>query len=100
MPVITQLIYLKDGQEIIFDQFEEIAIPLISKYNGQLLLRVRPDASSIIQSTLEKPYEIHVVEFPSDTDFDNFMKDDERNHFLHLKEKAIKSSILIKGTRS
>jgi uncharacterized protein (DUF1330 family) len=97
MPAITQIIYVKAGQEHIFHQFEDIAIPIIAKYNGRLLLRVRPDENSIIESTLEKPYEIHIVEFPTDEDFDNFMKDDQRNRFLHLKEQSIKSSILIKG---
>ena len=42
MIFITQLIYLKEGQETIFHQFEDIAIPIIAKYNGRLLLRVRP----------------------------------------------------------
>ena len=44
---ITQLIYIKQGQEKVFDQFEEIAMPLISKYNGRLLLRVRPTEISL-----------------------------------------------------
>ncbi|HXB92618.1 MAG TPA: hypothetical protein VNU72_10025, partial [Puia sp.] len=88
MPVITQLIYIKDGQERVFDEFEDIAIPIISHYNGRLLLRVRPGADSIIESNMESPYEIHVVEFPADADFENFMKDDERKKFLHLKEQA------------
>ena len=99
MPVITQLIYIKDGQERVFDEFEAIAIPIISNYNGRLLLRVRPGADSIIESNMERPYEIHVVEFPDDADFENFMKDEERKKFLHLKEQAIRSSVLIKGVR-
>ncbi len=99
MPIITQLIYIKDGQETVFDQFEDIAIPIISKYNGRMLLRIRPGADSIIESTMESPYEIHVVEFPADTDFENFMRDEERKKFLHLKEQAIRSSVLIKGVR-
>ena len=99
MPVLTQLIYIREGQESVFDQFEAIAIPLIAKYNGVLLLRVRPDASSIIESTIERPYEIHVVEFLADEDFVAFMKDEERKRFLHLKEQAIRSSVLVKGGR-
>ena len=99
MPVITQLIYIKDGQETVFDQFEDIAIPIISKYNGRMLLRIRPGADSVIESNMESPYEIHVVEFPADADFENFMKDEERKKFLHLKEQAIRSSVLIKGVR-
>jgi hypothetical protein len=46
MIYITQLIYIIDGQEKTFHQFEDVAIPIISKYNGRLLLRVRPDKDS------------------------------------------------------
>ena len=95
----TQLIYIKEGQEAIFHQFEDVAIPLISKYNGQLLLRVRPSEQNFIESTIEHPYEIHLVAFPSDADFQNFMRDEERKMFLHLKEKSIKSVWLIKGEK-
>ena len=99
MIFITQLIYILNGQEIIFDQFEAIAITIIAKYNGRLLLRVRPDKDSYIESHVEKPYEIHLVEFDSESDFTAFMQDEERKGFLHLKEQSIKSVVLIKGTR-
>lgn len=99
MIIITQLIFIKPGQEEIFHQFEEVAIPLIRKYNGKMLLRVRPDEQSFIESTMEKPYEIHLVQFEGDEDFQNFMRDEERKKFLHLKEQSIRSSILIKGTK-
>jgi hypothetical protein len=96
---ITQLIYIKDGQEKVFDEFEDIAIPTISKYNGRLLLRVRPVENSYIEVNVEPPYEIHLVEFATEIDFENFMQDDERKRFLHLKEQSIKSVWLIKGTK-
>ena len=99
MVFIIQLIYILDGQETVFDQFEAIAIPTISKYNGRLLFRVRPDADAYIESNIEKPYEIHLVEFETDNDFANFMQDEERKRFLHLKEQSIKSVLLIKGTK-
>jgi len=99
MIFITQLIYILDGQETVFDQFEAIAIPAILKYNGRLLLRVRPDESAYIENHMEKPYEIHLVEFDTDNDFANFMHDEERKRFLHLKEQSIKSVWLIKGTK-
>lgn len=99
MLFITQLIYLKEGQEAIFHQFEDIAIPTILKYNGQLLLRVRPTENTFIEANIEKPYEIHLVEFVTEEDFVNFMKDEERKRFLHLKEESIKSVVLIKGTK-
>jgi uncharacterized protein (DUF1330 family) len=99
MIYLTQLIYLKEGQEEIFHQFENIAIPVISKYNGKLLLRIRPDENSFIESNIEKPYEVHLVEFNSEKDFENFMQDEERKRFLHLKEQSIKTSILFKGIK-
>jgi uncharacterized protein (DUF1330 family) len=99
MVYITQLIYIKEGQENIFHQFENIAIPLISKYNGRLLLRIRPDENSFINYDIDKPYEIHLVEFTSEQDFEKFMQDEERKKFLHLKEQSIRASILYKGTK-
>ena len=97
MIYITQLIYIIQGQEDIFNQFEDIAIPLLLKYKGRLTLRIRPEENSIIERNIEKPYEIHLIEFDTQQGFDNFKKDEERKSFLHLKEKSIKSSILIQG---
>ena len=99
MIYLTQLICIKQGQEEIFDQFENVAIPTISKYNGRLMLRMRPQADSFIQSEIEKPYEVHVVEFDSEVDFKNFTQDEERKKFLHLKDQSIRSSLLIQGVK-
>jgi uncharacterized protein (DUF1330 family) len=99
MIFITQLIYIKEGQESVFDQFESIAIPSIPKYNGRLLFRLRPTNETYIESDFEKPYEIHLVEFDTENDFANYMHDEERKKFLHLKEQSIKSAMLIKGSR-
>lgn len=99
MIIITQLIYIKEGQEQVFDEFESIAIPTISKYNGRLLLRIRPQETNFIESNIDKPYEIHLVEFDTEFDFENFKQDEERKKFLHLKEQSIKASILIKGAK-
>jgi uncharacterized protein (DUF1330 family) len=99
MIYITQLIYIKDGQEEIFHQFEDVAIPIIAKYNGRLLLRLRPQEDAFIESGMDKPYEIHLVEFESEKDFKNFMMDEERKKFLHLKEQSIKSSVLYRGVK-
>ena len=99
MIYVTQLIYIIPGQEEIFNQFEDIAIPIISKYNGRLLLRVRPAENSFIELHMDKPYEIHFVEFDTQQDFENFKQDEERKKFLHLKEQSIKASILVQGTK-
>ena len=99
MIFITQLIYIIEGQESVFHQFEDIAIPAISKYNGRILLRVRPEENSIIEKNMDRPYEIHLVEFDSEADFENFKLDEERKKFLHLKDQSVKFILLIKGTK-
>ena|ERR1700682_6321879 len=99
MIYITQFDYIEEGQETVFYQFEDIAIPTILKYNGRLLIRVRPDNNSIIENNIDKPYEIHLVEFDTEQDFENFNQDEERKKFLHLKNQSVKSVLLIKGTK-
>ncbi len=99
MIFLTQLVYVKEGREEVFHQFEDIAIPAILKYNGRLLLRVRPDEAAFIESNIDRPYEIHLVEFDSEQDFQNFSKDEDRKKFLHLKEQSVRSVLLIKGIR-
>lgn len=99
MIYITQLIHINPGQEKIFDQFEAVAIPIIAKYNGRLLFRVRPDDKAFIEYRGEKPYEIHLVEFDNEQDFENFKRDEERKKFLHLKEKSIRTSTMIQGIK-
>lgn len=99
MIYLTQLVYVVEGQEDVFHQFEEIAIPTILKYNGRLTLRIRPEKKSIIENNIKIPYEIHLIEFDTEQDFENFKKDEERKKILHLKEKSIKSTILIQGER-
>lgn len=96
---LTQLIYIVEGKEDIFHQFEEMAIPTILKYNGQLTLRIRPEKKSIIENNIEVPYEIHMVEFDTEQDFENFRNDKERSKFFQLKQESVKSSILIQGKK-
>lgn len=99
MIYFTQLIFIKEGQENTFHQFEDIAIPAIAKYNGRLLLRVRPDKNAFIENNIDRPYEIHLVEFDNEQDFKNFQQDEDRKKYLHLKEQSIKSSMLIQGVK-
>jgi antibiotic biosynthesis monooxygenase (ABM) superfamily enzyme len=100
MIYLTQLVYVHAGQEDVFHQFEDIAIPLIAKHRGQLMLRLRPNAESVIANNVEVPYEVHIVRFDNEDDLASFAQDDERQRFLHLKNQSIRSSLLVKGTAS
>jgi len=100
MIYLTQLIYIHEGKEDVFNEFESYAIPIIAHYNGQLALRVRPEPSAIIKTgSMEAPYEIHLVSFSTEADFNAFMADKERQKYLHLKEESIRVSFLVKGEK-
>ena len=100
MIYLTQLIYINEGKEGIFKEFESHAIPIIANYNGELALRIRPEPSSIIQiGPMEVPYEIHLVSFNTEADFNAFMVDQQRTKYLHLKEESIRVSFLVKGEK-
>lgn len=99
MIYITQLIFVKAGKEAIFHEFEDNVLPLIEKFNGKLLYRVRPDESAYVVAEGEKPYEIHFVTFESEDDLQAYMKDDGRLKFIHLKNESVQSMLLVKGNK-
>jgi hypothetical protein len=97
MVFITQLVYVHPGKESVFDEFEAVAIPLIGKHDGELLLRLRPTPESVIERSIDLPHEIHLVRFPNDEAFERFATDGERKRFLHLKNEAVRSSLIVRG---
>lgn len=98
MIYITQLIYLKPGKEAVFEAFEAVAIPLIARYNGKLIHRVRPAASAFIDGEPDRPYEIHLVSFPAEGDLEAFGRDPGRASVLHLKEESVERIVMISGS--
>jgi hypothetical protein len=50
------------------------AIPPIVKYNGRILLPYRPQPEHTLEQSMEAPYEIHLVEFQSESDSDEFYR--------------------------
>lgn len=99
MIYITQLLFVKEGKEETFLEFEDHAIPLLTKHNGQIIYRLRPDKDAFISEHEDFPFEIHFISFESQGDLDNFMNDDDRLNFIHLKNESIRSSLLIKGEK-
>ena len=95
---LTQVIYLHSGQEDAFNEFESIALPAMSKYGGKLLLRIRPGQDTIIDQTIETPYEIHIISFEDEAGIKSFLQDPERLRFLYLKEQSVRLSYLYKDT--
>lgn len=96
MVTITQFVYVKEGQELVFQEFESLVLPLLSRYNGKLLLRLRTDREQLIEGELDAPYEIHLVRFVSEADMAAYLSDPVRIQFLHLKDESVTSVITVK----
>jgi uncharacterized protein (DUF1330 family) len=99
MIYITQLNYVIKGREELFYQFEDAVIPIMWKYNGQLILRIRPTNGNFVQNSIEPPFEIHIIAFDSEKDFEQFQQDEQRKKYLHLKEQSVSKVVLIKGVQ-
>ena len=99
MIYVTQLIFVKEGKEEMFLEFERQAIPVMEKYNGKMLYRLRPAREDFIDLEGESPYEIHFISFDTDRDLDAFLKDDSRLKYVHLKDESVKSILLIIGEK-
>ncbi len=99
MIYITQLIFVKEDEEQKFLEFEDHAIPLMEKYNGKIIYRIRPGKDNFIDETKELPYEIHLISFQSEQDLNHFMQDDSRLEFIHLKDESVKSILMVKGEK-
>ncbi|MFY0687159.1 MAG: DUF1330 domain-containing protein [Cyclobacteriaceae bacterium] len=98
MLYITQLIYIKPGKEELFLEFENKVIPLMGRYTGKIIQRIRPTEESFVSGEEKRPYEIHIVSFDSDEDFMAYARNPERNQFMYLKDQSVEEILMFKGS--
>lgn len=94
---LTLLVYVRQGEEELFQQYEDQVLPLLPKFQGELLYRLRPPASSFIYPSSDHPYEIHLLSFNSSLDFENYRQDKERLSYSPLFQRAVEKVILWQG---
>ncbi len=97
MIYVTQLVYVREGEEAAFEQFEDAVLPLLGRYQAELVLRLRPDAESKVSGSADAPYELHVLRFDSEADLEAYSNDHERRRWLHLREQSVHASLTVKG---
>lgn len=100
MIFITQIIHIHPNKEKEFIEFEDFAIPLMAKYGGKMMHRIRPAKENFINHlTNTFPYEVHILSFPDELAFEKFIADPKRKSFIHLKNESVKTSFMIKGKK-
>ena len=84
--------YVREGLEADVQQFEEIFLPRLSQYWGELVLRLRTDRTANIAGSGDLPYEVDVVRFESEEGLVRYSNDEERQRWLHLKDQSVRSA--------
>jgi hypothetical protein len=97
MVYLTQLVYVRTGEEETFLQFEAVVLPILARYEGELLLRLRPTADSVVEAAIEVPYEIHFLRFKSDEGLSQYGRDPERQRVLELKDRSLRAALVVQG---
>lgn len=97
MIFITVWMFVREGKEATFLQYEEVALKIVQQYRGELIFRMRPDRETMINKIDRIPYEIHILSFPSREDFDEFKSDPERQKIAYLFKESVEEAVLIEG---
>ena len=84
----TQILFVKPGQETVFHAFEDHVLPLLQHYGGELVYRVRPPKPSVLVTTLDYPYELHLVTFPTRSDFRAYRDNPQRAQYLSPERRV------------
>ncbi len=94
---ITILLFVIKGKEDVFNEYEEKVLPLLSRHQGQLLYRIRPEAQQYITPQDEYPYEIHIVSFETITGFEQYKADKDRQSHAYLFRESVSKTLMIEG---
>lgn len=99
MIYLTALMFVKEGKEDVFNEYESHVLPILKDYNGKLIYRIRPKEEDFINTEEEKPFEIHFISFNTQEGFSGYINDEKRKSFENLKIDSIKSSFIVKGEK-
>ena len=89
---VSVFIYIYRETDKEFLEYESLVLPLLEKHNGRLLQRFRPSDENIFPAGKNVPFEIHVIEFDTETDFESYKNDPKRKKHSALAEKCIKKT--------
>ena len=94
----TVLIYIHESEERTYLEYEDLTLPILEDYNGELVYRLKTNSAQS-DSSEDFPYEVHLLRFENQSDFDAYLKDERRVKATHLKEQSIKKTVLVKGNK-
>ena len=92
--ILIVSLWLKSDDVSAFEAYERRAARLLEKYSGRIerIVRVR-------KQTVEKdaPFEIHIVSFPNENKFADYLADSERGELADLRDRIIARTEIVFG---
>jgi hypothetical protein len=77
------LLWAREGAEQGLIEYEDAVLPLVRAHGGRVRERVRTDGAD------GAPFEVHLLEFPSNDALDAYMQDPQRLARADARERAI-----------
>ena len=97
MLYLTVLLYIHEGQEAAFAEYEARVRPIMARYGGKMLYRTNPEADSAAAPDQELPYEMHLLSFPDHDAFMAYRQDPERTELAPLQGRIIKRAVVMRN---
>ena len=88
---VCVLLWARDGQEVALAAYEDQVLQLVPAHGGRVVSRVRTT-----RGAPDDPYEVHVIEFPSDDALDAYMNDPRRVALAEERNSAIARTQLLR----
>ncbi|MEO1451597.1 MAG: DUF1330 domain-containing protein [Bacteroidota bacterium] len=91
---LTILFRIHPRQWETFERYEALVLAQLPKYGGEIHLRFKTDRA---HNEVDAPHEIHVLSFPDDQAFHQYLHDPVRAQHKALAEEAVASVQVIRG---
>ncbi len=90
---LVVMLFLNEGHESDFEQFESSAAEIMRRYGGAIERRIR----SASRPDPGEPYEVHIVTFPDQQSLDRYRKDPDLQQLADLRAKSIHHTVVWQG---
>lgn len=92
---LTVLIYLKQGKEALFHDYERQAAQVMARHNGRFEQIIKPDT---VNGDLPLPDEIHVLSFATPEGFAHYRQDPDSQALASMRLASVERAIFLQGT--
>jgi uncharacterized protein (DUF1330 family) len=89
--LLTAILWANPGQEKLLVEYEDAVLQLIPKHRGRVIERVRAEQPG------DGPYEVQLIELPSEEALADYMIDPARVALADVHKKAIARTEVLRG---